>query len=304
MASVSPASQKARESTGIKPAQKLANEQNNAFPDYALPSIALLTAEDSLPGSGVLRQQNMLALQSKVGNAAIQRMLVQREDNDTPPAEGESESEAGSEEEEIDAERVAFQEGVSTPIPEDAEIGEGQATVGVGGAAVTIRPDATTDDESLRDQAVTTGGITSWGTPSAATEGGVVTSIEEMPQPTVEIQTTYGPGASASSESGYGRGTTEEDEAAGQTTLGHHEGSHGQTTLDYLSENPLPEFTGEVGMTAEEYQAACDAYDTAMEEYAEAMQAHQVETVDCVGDEASFCEAEEESAEGEEGHEH
>jgi hypothetical protein len=45
------------------------------------------------------------------------------------------------------------------------------------------------------------------------------------------IRTTYQPGVSPTFTSGYGRGTTEADKAAGNTSIGFHEGSHG---TDYI----------------------------------------------------------------------
>jgi hypothetical protein len=273
--------------------------------DLAMPSIALVQERKSMPGSLTIRQNNMMALQRRIGNRAIQRLMIQRDgevpapEADTPEAAAPEpdDTEETNEEEER---HQAFQEGVSTPVPEGATIGEGDATLEVGGASVTILPDATTGDDELAGSAETTGGITGWSTPGFQSEGGVITSFDEVTAPTVSIRTTYGPGASATDTSDYGRGTTEEDTGTGDTSLGFHEGSHGQTTLDYLGNHALPVFTGEVGMTEADFEAARAAYNTAMTEYATDMGEHQVTTVDCVGDEASFCEAE--GAEEHEGH--
>ena len=59
------------------------------------------------------------------------------------------------------------------------------------------------------------------------------------------------------------RGTTEEDKAAGNTTLGFHEGQHGLDYIKYLKENPLPQFLGKVGMQAEDDKTAMSAYQSA-----------------------------------------
>ena len=285
--------------------------------DLAMPSIALLEERKPMPGSLAIRQNNMLALQSRIGNRAIQRVMIQLDGETAAPeapapeaaapeaaAPEGGDAEATNEEEER---RVAFQEGVSTPVPAGASIGEGEATLEVGGASVTILPDTTSDDEELAGGGETSGGITGWVVPAYQSQGGVITSFDAVTPPNVRIQTTYGPGASAADTSGYGRGTTDEDTEAGDTSLGFHEGSHGETTLDYLGGNPLPEFTGTVGMTEAEFEAARATYDTAMADYARTMAEHNRTTIDCVGDEASFCEAEAEGAEGaeeHEGHEH
>jgi len=282
--------------------------------DLAMPSIALLQERKSMPGSLTIRQNNMMALQRRVGNSAIQRLMIQR-DGEAPAPEADApeaaapEPGAVEESNEVEESHQAFQEGVSTPVPEGATIGEGEATLEVSGASVTILPDNTTDDEALAGSAETSGGIAGWSIPGFQSEDGVITSFDEVNAPTVRIQTTYGPGASATDTSGYGRGTTEEDTETGDTSLGFHEGSHGQTTLDYLGNHALPLFTGEVGMTEAEFEAARTAYNTAMTEYAADMGEHQITTVDCVGDEAGFCEAEDqdeeaEGAEEHEGHEH
>lgn len=75
-------------------------------------------------------------------------------------------------------------------------------------------------------------------------------------QGTVKIQTAYGPNAKATDISGYGRGTTTEDEKSGNVTLGFHESCHRADFLEYLKNNSLPEFAGEVGMAVGEFTAA------------------------------------------------
>ncbi len=83
------------------------------------------------------------------------------------------------------------------------------------------------------------------------------------------IQTTYGSGATSSSASGYGRGTTASDIAAGNTTLGFHEEQHGLDFVEFLSQNPFPQFRGRVGMTTRQFQRAINAYHSAIDRYRE-----------------------------------
>ena len=53
--------------------------------------------------------------------------------------------------------------------------------------------------------------------------------------PTLTVQTLYGPGESRSTPSGYGRGTTLQDIAAKNTSLGFHEGQHGGKIIEFVS---------------------------------------------------------------------
>jgi len=73
---------------------------------------------------------------------------------------------------------------------------------------------------------------------------------------TLVIQTHYASGATAEQSSGYGRGTTTEDEAAGDTSLGFHESCHRSDYLEYLRNNPLPTYKGKTGITEQEFLAA------------------------------------------------
>src|SRR5262249_391877 len=84
---------------------------------------------------------------------------------------------------------------------------------------------------------------------------------------TVKIQTVYGPGASPEQLSGSGRGTTPEDEKAGNTSLGFHESCHRKDYLDYLKTKALPAFGGKVGMTRTQYEQAVAAFSKAIAKY-------------------------------------
>ena len=72
----------------------------------------------------------------------------------------------------------------------------------------------------------------------------------------IRIQTSYGPGASAEQPSGYGRGTTPQDEFSGNSSLGFHESCHQADYLAYLTSMPFPKFTGKVGMTKQQFEEA------------------------------------------------
>ncbi len=100
---------------------------------------------------------------------------------------------------------------------------------------------------------------------------------------TLYIKTFYGTRASSSDTSAYGRGTTAADIAAGNTTLGFHEGSHGQDYQDYIAHNPLPQFILEVPATRRQYNAAMRAFNSEVNTYFAAMSTHSETHTDMVG---------------------
>lgn len=100
---------------------------------------------------------------------------------------------------------------------------------------------------------------------------------------TLYIKTFYGTGASSSDTSAYGRGTTAADIAAGNTTLGFHEGSHGQDYQDYIAQNPLPQFILEVPATRRQYNAAMRTFNSEVNTYFSAMSTHTETHTDMVG---------------------
>lgn len=180
---------------------------------------------------------------------------------------------------------------ISTPVGKDAKkLKSGAAQVVVNGVIVTILPDKRSKEDRLAGKAETNCNI-NWGkAPDYNFRDDVVTKLKgKPPVPVITIQTTYGLDAKAQDPSAYGRGTTEEDKKAGNTTLGFHEGQHGLDFLQYLKENPLPKFLGAVGMPVSEYEAAKDAYEKATQEYSTQMGEESKAKTDCVGEKASIC---------------
>lgn len=181
--------------------------------------------------------------------------------------------------------------GISTPIPEgeDVDLQTGNVSLSINGFDVVIAPDET-------DQGLNNGGETRidlrWQTPGFRFERTgrqtVVTSFTPPPQPTVRIQTFYAPGVTASSQSAYGRGTTPEDVAGGQvdprsTTLGFHEGSHGLDYLEFIRNNPAPQFSGAVGMTRNQFRDAVNSWVSALRQYNADLESFSIQHTDCVG---------------------
>jgi hypothetical protein len=102
------------------------------------------------------------------------------------------------------------------------------------------------------------------------------------------IQTFYGPDASASDTSGYGRGTTTEDLAGAKVdprsrSLGFHEGSHGLDFVRYLRANPPPVYPVTVGMAVTKIDAAVKAWQAEWTAYDQAMEATSESSTDMVG---------------------
>ncbi len=103
------------------------------------------------------------------------------------------------------------------------------------------------------------------------------------------IQTHFGPGVDPGGPSGYGRGTTEEDRRARNTSLGFHEGTHGTACQQYLRDHPLPAFEGKTGMTIEKLQSLGEQHKAAVDEYVRRMVADVERQGDCVGEPAKHC---------------
>jgi hypothetical protein len=100
---------------------------------------------------------------------------------------------------------------------------------------------------------------------------------------TYVIQTQYGPKASASQPSAYGRGTTTADEAAGDTSLGFHESCHRADLLEYLQKQPLPTYRGKVGMKEAEFNGANRSFAREFAEYFVKMRKFSDDRTDEVG---------------------
>lgn len=186
--------------------------------------------------------------------------------------------------------KTLTQRNISTPLPEGATmLRNGSATIQIGQVRVRILPDRKTKNPKMRGRAETVFNLR-WQAPGHRIgRDGRVNKILGLPSITMTIQTTYGQGVTATSGSGYGRGTTPEDIQAGQTSLGFHEGRHGTDFLDYLQNNPLPVFTGAEGMTHREYREAWQEFDRAMHTYRTQMEQYSLHSTDCVGTRPDFC---------------
>jgi hypothetical protein len=186
---------------------------------------------------------------------------------------------------------------ISTPVPEDFEVNRdrrGRVTSATGiisGVNITLRTDSR-GRVPRGFSGITTNSITVRPPRATFSRGRRPTVTNIIPgRVSISIRTTYRRGIDTSVTSAYGRGTTSEDQSSGNTSLRFHEGSHGTRILDFLRENPLPEFSGTTGMTRGEYRIAVRRFMAAMREYNELLEEANIQDVDCIGEEASFCEA-------------
>jgi hypothetical protein len=108
-------------------------------------------------------------------------------------------------------------------------------------------------------------------------------SAFDTPRVTFRVGTTYHRGARVGGQSAYGRGTTAEDVAAGTTTLGFHEGQHGQDVLDFIRAHPPPVFQGTVGMSCSDFPQAQQQYEAEVSAYGDRANDASEAATDCVG---------------------
>ena len=99
----------------------------------------------------------------------------------------------------------------------------------------------------------------------------------------ITIGTQYGTGK-IDEDSAYGRGTTNDDIAAGNVTLGFHEGCHREALLAYFRSTSLPAFDGAVGDTIAAFEAKVTAHHEALRAYFDKARTDNVAAVDEVGD--------------------
>jgi hypothetical protein len=187
-----------------------------------------------------------------------------------------------------------MEQGISTPLAENQAVDplSGNVLSSSNGFDVSILPDKT--DDTITSSAETNAHVTIPGIPAFeySTSGKnaphIITKFDPVSRPKVEIQTSYRPGVSAQSTSGYGRGTTPEDVAGGKadprsTQLGFHEGNHGLAFQEFIAANPAPVFTGAVGMTEAAYKAAGDKFKADWKAYIARLNEYSIKKVDCVG---------------------
>lgn len=100
----------------------------------------------------------------------------------------------------------------------------------------------------------------------------------------VTVATSYPASSQREDYSCYGRGTTDSDRHAGNTSLGFHESRHRQDYRAFLLEHVLPAPPQlRNGMSVEAFQAALPTFERAFEGYKEEMRVDSLSKTDEVG---------------------
>jgi hypothetical protein len=182
-------------------------------------------------------------------------------------------------------ERPRFKQvaGITSPQPYGTKArADGSTNFTVGNVVVTFLPDTATTDVAKTGAAETTIDIAHGGIHFTSKQGKIDTFTGPGPAEAT-IRTTYGPGATASGTSGYGRGTTVDDKTAGTTSLGFHEGQHGVDFQDFLATHRFPTFTGTKGMTENAFKGAMTTYFSAADAFSASIRSYSEQKTDCVG---------------------
>lgn len=172
----------------------------------------------------------------------------------------------------------------STPLPEGVEPDKKSkvAKFNSGDFVIKVKPDKKLKKASktvAKDGAVTSGSIKA--KVKVKKSKGKIISVTITKELT--IQTTYGHKADPEATSVYGRGTTEDDQEAGNTSLRFHEGSHGQDYINYVNTNPFPEIVIEEPLTQKEYNVLFKEWKKQVKEYKDDMQTQSKNDTDEVG---------------------
>jgi hypothetical protein len=181
--------------------------------------------------------------------------------------------------------------GMTTPIPDDVTVKtrRGRVQFNLNGFDVTVSPD-------IRVRSQRTPGLTSyhigWGGVSGRFRrtgaGTTVVRLSGPATPVVTLLTSFTRGANTANTSGYGRGTTKEDQAGAKVTpasgsVAFHESRHSQVVLDFLRSNPPPKFGGKVGDTVAQFNTAMTQWQAAVVAYAARLEKVDTAQVHCVG---------------------
>jgi hypothetical protein len=169
---------------------------------------------------------------------------------------------------------------ITTPLGLDVDVKQdGSARLTIQGAEVIFLPDTRVSD--AQENGGRTGVVhLKTDTPGGTLTGGLITSVDPVPQVQITIQTSYHPTAKPDEPSQYGRGTVPGDP---HKSLRYHEGQHGVDFLHFLRTNPLPTFQGKVGDTQQQFQAAQKQYQDDMKAYFTKAFEYSVQHTDCPG---------------------
>ena len=182
--------------------------------------------------------------------------------------------------------------GFSTPLADGQAVDPlgGNVAFTSNGVSVTLLPDGVGVTDPANPSAAGTRLLFPISVPFTTTITNGVARIASFTPPAAvaTLQTLYPPGVSAGGSSGYGRGTTREDQAGGKvdprsTTLRFHEGQHGLDFQAFIAANALPAFTGATGQTEQQFRDAVEAYKRAIKAYVDRATKASSRVTHCVG---------------------
>lgn len=179
--------------------------------------------------------------------------------------------------------KILQMQNITTPLDIDVKFDKaGVASFESNGAKVFVKPDIVSNDRKMDDKAHTE--IATQGSPvkNIKASGNAITSFDGG-ETSFVIQTIYGPNASATGPSKYGRGTTQDDQSSGNTTLGFHESQHGRDFLKFITDNTPPKFAGKVGMSVSDFNQAMNDYQNDINDYGKKIFEFSVKKSDCPG---------------------
>jgi hypothetical protein len=145
---------------------------------------------------------------------------------------------------------------ITTPLLEGGKLQRDAVTNDVKGIImdlgtffIEIKPDVKTDTPGTGAKTTITSPLSGIKISYSFDKNNNITKLPSniLGKMTLTIQTFYNKDSNPDSNSGYGRGTTEQDKKRGATTLRFHEGSHGKDYIQFLKANRLPLF--KIGMT-------------------------------------------------------
>ena len=172
----------------------------------------------------------------------------------------------------------------ATPLadlpPQPAPVVKADSVENIGGINVTIKRDQ-------HNVAGVTGAETRLKLLSAAPGydhyDGKVTKVKGSATITGTIATKYQSGFAPNDLSAYGRGTTKDDKAAGNVSLGFHEHCHREDLKNYLKNYSLPTFKGNKGDAISDFQQAQSDFGAAVAKYMEDATQYSDDLTDEVG---------------------
>jgi hypothetical protein len=180
--------------------------------------------------------------------------------------------------------RAAALHNITAPVRASVTVSPaGAATFRINGIDVTAEPDERSTDPAMGSSNITRVELRPVDQGQMfMDENHIVTEFRPL-RYLPFVHTIWGPQTVITDRSGYGRGTTSEDVAAGNTSIRFHESRHAQNWFDYLGTHSIPQFTGRVGMTEDQFRQARRDLEAAVQRYTREAQEWSHQVTDCVG---------------------